>query len=61
MSQNELSAHPYILELLELESANPDRIAFHDSVKPLLLKMGSDNDYDGQQLLQQHGEHIAKY
>jgi hypothetical protein len=45
MSQLILKDHPYILELLDLENATPDRLQFHEVVKPLLLKMGSDKDF----------------
>lgn len=45
MSQNILKDHPYITELLGLEKANADRYAFHEAVKPLLLKMGADKDF----------------
>ncbi len=44
-SKNKLVAHPYIAELLALELATEDRHAFHEKVKPLLLKMGADVDF----------------
>lgn len=44
-AQNILSNHPYIQELLTLEAKFTDRIEFHKSVEPLLLKMGADEDF----------------
>lgn len=45
MNNQTLKNHPYIVELLALEAAVSDRYKFHEAVKPLLLKMGNDNEF----------------
>lgn len=45
MSQHIIKDHPYITELLEMEKQFYDRYRFHESVKPLLLKMGADKEF----------------
>ena len=43
--QNLLENHPYIKELLKLNSDCADRKAFHDACVPLLKKMGDDKSF----------------
>ncbi len=43
--QEILKDHPYITELLQIESENENRRDFHDKSHPLLLKMGQDKDF----------------
>lgn len=45
MNNETLKSHPYIQELLELEGNTPDRKVFHETVKPILLKMGADIEF----------------
>lgn len=45
MGQESIINHQYIQELLALEMQFPERYAFHENVKPLLLKMGADNAF----------------
>jgi hypothetical protein len=58
MNNETLKQHPYIQELLVMEAANPDRYAFHEKVKPLLLKMGSDQAFL-QQVIRRNFDDLA--
>lgn len=42
---DKLQQHPYVQELLALESKYTDRREFHANVKELLLKMGADKEF----------------
>ncbi|MBL4651465.1 MAG: hypothetical protein JKY53_01170 [Flavobacteriales bacterium] len=43
--QNTLASHPYVKEIIDLECSSTSRIEFHEKSHPILLKMGSDQEF----------------
>jgi len=45
MNQEQLAAHPYIRQILELNRLYEDRKVLHQKAGPILQQMGNDNEF----------------